>query len=94
MDLKSVPAQDEALDPEDIPLLTSEPGIPVVYCSGIADVEIDGPNAVITYFRYRGEGAARVRVPVLEMIRPLGACETGMVGAIVARKRKKAPAHH
>lgn len=94
MSLKFEPTPVEALEPEEAPLLTTEPGVPVVYASGIADVEIDGPNAVITYYRYRGEGAARVRVPVLEMIRPLVSCETGMIGAIVARKRRKAIAHH
>lgn len=94
MALKETFALGESIEADEIPLLTTEPGVPVVYASGVADVEIDGPNAVITYCRIRGEGNARVRVPVLEVVAPIAACETGIVAAILARKRKKIAAAH
>lgn len=94
MELKALPALSESIDLDEVPLLTNEPGVPVVYTSGIADVEVDGPNVVITYYRYRGEGTSRVRVPVLEVIRPLAMCEDGIVARILDRKRKKAALSH
>ncbi len=94
MSLKELPELGEANDNDEIPLLSNEPGVPVVYASGVADIEIDGPNAVITFFRFRGEGPARVRIPVLEVVQPVANCGTGAVAAMLARKRKRVPVPH
>lgn len=88
MSLKTMPAESRSTEQADeIPLVSSEQGVPVIYSDGPGEVEIHGQIVRITYFEFRGEGPDRVRRPVLEMIRPLATCATGRIGELVARKR-------
>lgn len=66
--------------------MIENPGIPVIYSDGVADVEVEGEIVRITYFEYRTCLGKRVKSPVMEMIRPLKTCRTGLIGAMVARK--------
>jgi hypothetical protein len=88
MGLKTIPAPSRLIDNEEIPLV-NDTSVPSVYADGIADVEIHGDIVRITYFEYRGAGTDRARYPVLEMIRPMASCQTGVIGAMVARKLGK-----
>lgn len=61
------------------PRLVEANSVPVIYADGPAMVEVEGSNARITFFEYRTLGAERVRLPVLEMIRPVTSCRAGEV---------------
>jgi len=66
--------------------IVENPGIPVIYTDGVADVEIQGDNVRVIYFEYRTVLGKRVKSPVVEMIRPLKTCGNGALAALIARK--------
>ena len=48
---------------------------PVIYCDGLGKVVVEGHNARLTYFEYRTFGNERVKMPVLEIVRPVASCK-------------------
>ena len=68
--------------PESEPRLIEDIGAPVVYCDGPAKVSIEGANVRIVFFEYRRFEGERVRVSVLEMVRPLASL--GNLSALIA----------
>lgn len=61
-------------DREALPRLVDAAQIPSYYCDGVAKVEILGPNGSnlrITFFEYRLHDGETVRMPVIELIRPV-----------------------
>lgn len=57
--------------------------LPIIYADGAARVVIEGHNVRVIYFEYRRIGSERLRMPVLEMIRPLALCGIGQLKALV-----------
>jgi hypothetical protein len=53
------------------PRLVEVANIPVIYVDESGRVEVEGNNLRITYIEYRTFGTERVRVPAVEIIRPL-----------------------
>lgn len=60
--------------------------LPVIYSDGPARVVIEGPIVRVTYFEYRMIAGERVRMPVLEMIRPVSSCVPGLIQAMIQRE--------
>jgi hypothetical protein len=65
------------------PRLVEVTSIPVIYADRIGRVTVEGSNVRITYIEYRTVGSERVRMPVLEMIRPVAGIR-GVLAGIVA----------
>jgi hypothetical protein len=66
------------------PRLVEVTSIPVIFADDIGRVAVEGPNVRITYVEYRTIGSERVRMPVLEMIRPIEGVKVGSVQAMIA----------
>lgn len=66
------------------PRLIDVTSIPVIFADDIGKVAIEGPNVRITYVEYRRIGNERVRMPVLEMIRPIEGVKAGSVQSLIA----------
>lgn len=78
-------ASDDILDADAASARVVEnPNVPVVYVDGLLDIEINEPNARLTFFEFRHLGSELVKSPVLEMIRPAGTC--GQVFAAMKRR--------
>lgn len=70
------------IDRENEPRLVETTSLPIVYCDGIGKVTIESDVARVIYFEYRNFGDERVRLPVLEMIRPLSRMAFGTMKAL------------
>lgn len=69
------------------PRLIEDLGVPVIYCDGPARVSIEGSNVRIVFFEYRRIEGERVRVAVLEMVRPMASIQMGNILALIAAAR-------
>lgn len=65
------------------PRLVEVTSIPVIYADGIGKVVVEGNNVRITYMEYRTFGNERVKMPVLEMVRPLASIRPGEIMTLV-----------
>jgi hypothetical protein len=65
--------------------------IPVVFSDGVGKVVVEGANVRITYIEYRTIGNERVKMPVLEMVRPIAGIKPGAVTEMI-RSLLNAPA--
>lgn len=63
--------------------------VAVIYADGIAGVIVNDPNVRIMFFEYREIDGERVRVPVVEIIRPIVSCEAGALLRLIAQKRAR-----
>jgi hypothetical protein len=70
-----------------LPRLIEDVGVPVIYCDGPAKAFIEGSNVRIVFFEYRRIEGERVRVGVLEMVRPLASVQMGNIVALIAAAR-------
>ena len=84
----------QLIETDDAPLVENHAGVPVVYVDGIADAEVHGEIVRVTYFEYRTVGGAKVKNPVLEMVRPLRSCQSGELALLIARKSGATPGAH
>lgn len=64
--------------------------VPEVYCDGACSAELIGDNVRVTYFALRRIGGTKMRVPVLEMVRPLKSFGQGSMGRLIAQARANA----
>lgn len=65
------------------PRLVEVTSVPVVYSDGVAKVLVEGGNVRITFFEYRTIAGERVKMPILEMVRPVESCR-GHLPALIA----------
>lgn len=65
------------------PRLVEVTSLPVHYADGVGKVTIEGTNARITYFEYRTFGTERVKMPVVEMVRPLASCSPDTLQGLI-----------
>ena len=65
---------------DDAPLLDFD--VKVVFADGIARADFVAGNVRLLMFRYAYQGLVRVRVPVLEIIRPAATWEPTLAGII------------
>lgn len=67
------------------PRLVEVTSLPVFYVDGPARVVIEGSNARVTFFEYRTFGSERVKMPVIELVRPLASCGRGVLAALIEK---------
>lgn len=67
------------------PRMVEVTSIPVIYADGVGRVVVEGNNVRVTYIEYRTFGAERVKMPVLEMVRPIASLSpNGDIGKMIA----------
>lgn len=69
------------------PRLIDDATMPVIYCDGPARVLIEGSNVRILFFEYRRIDGERVRLGVLEMVRPLASIQMGNILGMIAEAK-------
>lgn len=57
------------------PRLVEVTSLQVIYVDDIGKLVVEGSNARLTYIEYRTFGTERVKMPVLEVVRPFTSCQ-------------------
>lgn len=77
------------MDMEEVRLLEVD-NIKTLYVDGIASARQCGANAKVIYFEYRMWCGELVRMPVLQMVRPIGTYEPGLINRMIVAHRTSA----